>query len=72
MKNIFRVELVWFDKCYDDHLEFFTCLASSVDDTVCSAMDCISAMPTFNGFRTLSLFRLEDFTDMSDADSCPY
>lgn len=64
----YRVELVWYDRCCDDHLEYFTCLASAVDDTVCDAMASIRSMPTFQGFRTLSLFSLEDFVDFPDAD----
>ena len=68
MKNIVRVELVWVDCYCEPHMEHFICHASAVDDASCDAMECISAMPTFLNFKTLSLFRLEDSFDVTEVD----
>lgn len=69
MDGLLRVELVWVDCYCDDHLEYFTCLASAVHDVSRDVMHCISAMPTFLNFKTLSLFRLEDYCDVSKIDA---
>lgn len=56
MSEYMRVELVWFDCFDDDHLECFTFPRKDIDDAIIDAMAAISDMPTYMGFRTLSLF----------------
>lgn len=56
MSAYMRVELVWFDCFDDDHLEHFTFPSKDIDDAILDAMSAISDMPTYMGFRTLSLF----------------
>lgn len=56
MSEYMRVELVWSDCFGDDHLEYFTFSSKGLDDAILDAMVAISDMPTYMGFRTLSLF----------------